>query len=260
VIHREPVRAVHQIEITSRCNLRCSYCASPYLARPKVDMTPEHFARALDLALECRDEHGQRSLNLAGIGESTIHPRFVEYVAMAREALGEGFDLVFATNGVAVDEAMVRALLPLRPRVFVSLHRPERAKVAYDLFMDCGLLAGYSNDAVLSSTDWAGQVAWRVTAQNRFGRRECDWVKSGWVMAMADGRLTTCSFDASGVGVVGHVDQPLEELYVSPYELCHGCDQAVGFPLADVPRPEAGTLKEHALRDRELRRIKVVAA
>lgn len=257
MIHREPVRNIHQIEITSRCNLKCVYCASPHLARPKVDMTLEHFQRALELVEQCRDEYGQRSVNLAGIGESTIHPNFLGFVSMARETLGDGFDLDFATNGIAVTEAMVLALKPHRPRVWVSLHVPARAKLALDLFEEHGMLISVSNDPSVASTDWAGQVAWKVTSTKRYGARPCQWVSGGMAMVMADGRVTTCSFDASGVGVVGHVTDELEDLYVSPYSLCHGCDQQVGFPLDEVPRPESLTLKE---RSRALRNIKVVAA
>lgn len=258
MIHREPVRAIHQIEVTSRCNLRCKYCASPYLARPKVDMSLDHFLRALELVEQCRDEYGQRSVNLAGIGESTVHPNFLGFVSMARETLGDGFNLDFATNGVAVDEAMVLALKPHHPRVWVSLHRPERAKLALDLFEEHGMLAGVSMDPAVASTDWAGQVDWKVTSHLRYVERNCDWVRGGWAMVMADGRVTTCSFDASGVGVIGHVAQPLDELYVSPYSLCHTCDQNVGFPLDDVPKAlEQLNLKQRAIG---LAGIKVVMA
>lgn len=236
MIHRSPVRAIHQIEITSRCNLRCKYCASPYLARPKMDMSEAHYRRALELVLECRDEYGQRSLNLAGIGESTMHPQFIDFVRLAREELGEGFDLVLATNGLLVDDAMAQALLPYHPRIFVSMHRPERAKFAIDALDAVGLLVGISQDPAIASTDWAGQVDWKVTAGLRFVDRTCEWVRGGWSMVMADGRVTTCSFDASGIGVVGHVNDPLESLYVSPYTLCHTCDQNVGYPLDEVPK------------------------
>jgi len=42
------IESLHQIELSSRCNLRCVYCPSPKLQRPKVDMSEEHFLRALE--------------------------------------------------------------------------------------------------------------------------------------------------------------------------------------------------------------------
>jgi len=32
-----PFQQIHQIEITSRCNLRCKYCVHPHMERAKVD-------------------------------------------------------------------------------------------------------------------------------------------------------------------------------------------------------------------------------
>lgn len=42
--------AIHQIEITSRCNLRCRYCVHPHMGRVKEDMEPATFAKALNIA------------------------------------------------------------------------------------------------------------------------------------------------------------------------------------------------------------------
>ena len=68
-----PIRAIHQIEMTSRCNLRCRYCAHPTMARVKADMDDATFAKALLWARQLPSHE----LNLAGIGESTMHPEFV---------------------------------------------------------------------------------------------------------------------------------------------------------------------------------------
>lgn len=42
-----PIRHIHQIEMTSRCNLRCRYCPSPHLPRPKIDMTEAYYKQSL---------------------------------------------------------------------------------------------------------------------------------------------------------------------------------------------------------------------
>src|SRR4051812_43206405 len=114
-----PIRSLHQIEMTSRCNLRCRYCAHPKMPRAKMDMSAEHYALSLGWAKIYVQRGTQRELNLAGIGESTMHPDFVRNVHLAREAVGWKCRIVVTTNGVAVNEDMVKAIAPAKPAVFV---------------------------------------------------------------------------------------------------------------------------------------------
>lgn len=222
--------AVHQLEITSKCSLSCRYCTSPaivagkYPDRKAVDMTRAHYERALEWASYYVRRGTQRELNLAGIGESTIHPEFVDFVRLAREAVGWEIDITFATNGTHHDEAMVKAIAAYRPKVWVSLHRPEVAGKAVEIYKKHGLLVGFSTDPSLNANDWAGQVNWFNSGKPL----PCPWLRGGWVMAMADGRLTTCCLDAQGIGVVGHVDDPIGSVEVKPYELCKKCYQTIG--------------------------------
>lgn len=235
-----PVRNIHQIEITSRCNLRCRYCVHPTMKRAKADMDVETYVRALSWAKILRDrlpeeQRAQYSLNLAGIGESTMHPAFLDFLAMARESLGPEQDLVLATNGLLVDDALAQAMKPFRPRVFVSLHRPEKAGPAVEALKRAGLIAGVSADPSVSATDWAGQIKWHVSAQ----RTRCPWVTGGWAIVFSDGRLSRCSFDGTGVGTIKNsrggeanvnVDD-VTQLETSPYSLCASCHQDVGVSL-----------------------------
>lgn len=45
-----PITALHQVEITSRCNLKCRYCAHPKMPRAKADMSEETFEATLKWA------------------------------------------------------------------------------------------------------------------------------------------------------------------------------------------------------------------
>jgi hypothetical protein len=220
---KRPVTDIHQIEITSRCNLRCHYCPSPKLQRPKVDMTFEHFARAFEVIRYFSQQLTQGEVNLAGIGESTLHPEFITFLEYARQE----FDgkLLFATNGLLFSEDHAKLCADLRIDVYVSMHRPEKAGPAINLARKYGVLKGASSEPALAATNWAGQVNWEVTAPKG---RPCTWIRSGKVMVMADGRVTTCSFDASGSGVVGHIEDDPATLYNGPYSLCSKCDHVIG--------------------------------
>jgi uncharacterized radical SAM superfamily Fe-S cluster-containing enzyme len=219
-----PIRHIHQIELTSRCNLACRYCPSPKLPRPKVDMDEETFKAALYWARFFVERNGPHEINLAGIGESTLHPRLVEFVALARAYMGPHQDILFASNGVTMTDDLAKQLAPYRPRIWISLHRPEKAGPAVEILKRYGLIAGVSADPSVSATNWAGQVKWHVSVE----RRECTWVKGGKVIVFADGRVSRCSYDASGIGVIATVKDDLEQFQTSPYDLCKTCDQDVG--------------------------------
>ena len=216
--------ALHQIEITSRCNLRCVYCPSPKLERPKIDMSQQHFSKALSWVKRFVDAGTQRELNLAGIGESTLHPDFVSYVKEAREVLGSSLPFVLATNGVGYGQELVDAIKPFHPQVYVSLHRPEKAALAAKLWSDAKLLIGVSTDPTNNAMNWAGQVEWIDTQVENF---PCMWIRQGMAMVMADGRITQCCYDASGKGVIAHIDDDPADVKCKPYELCKTCHQQI---------------------------------
>lgn len=227
------VTAVHQIELTSRCSLRCVYCPSrdiadgKYSNRKAVDMSREHFEAALSWVSWFVKNKTQQELNLAGIGESLLHHHFVEFLGRAREVVGEEVKIIFATNGLECSDELVRAMVPYHPSVWVSLHRPERAGKAVEVYRKYGLLEGVSIDPTINGDDWAGQVSWHNAAHNRI---LCPWIREGRVMVMADGRVTTCCLDAAGAGVIGHITDPImpEQLRTQPYQLCRTCNQEVG--------------------------------
>jgi hypothetical protein len=220
-----PVRAIHQIEMTSRCNLRCRYCCHPKMARPKIDMDDLTYAKAL---LWARQMPGPE-LNLAGIGESTMHPEFVRNVFLAREAIGPDVPLILATNGLLMTREMAMAIAPTRIRVWVSLHRPEKAGPAIEACKAAGIIAGVSADASVEAVDWAGQVDWFVSTRQK--GLPCPWVKNGRVFVLADGRIARCCFDATADDIIGTLDDDIPSLQTAPYKLCRSCHLDVGAPL-----------------------------
>jgi sulfatase maturation enzyme AslB (radical SAM superfamily) len=70
------------VELTNHCNLRCGYCTNPTTLRPRGLMSEATFAR---LICELK-KGGVYRVALCGNGESTLHPRFVEYVGKLSRA------------------------------------------------------------------------------------------------------------------------------------------------------------------------------
>lgn len=220
----QPIRAIHQIEMTSRCNLRCRYCTHPKMPRPKMDMDDATYSKALHWVKYFQSRRPHPELNLAGIGESTLHPEFVRNVHWAREAVGRYVNLVLATNGLEMTDELAMAIAPARPMVWVSLHRPERAGPAIESLKRAGIFAGTSSDPSLAAVDWAGQVKWHVSAPKG---QTCPWIASSMVMVMSDGRVSRCCFDSTGEGVIATVDDDLTKHAQSPWGLCATCHLSV---------------------------------
>jgi hypothetical protein len=220
------ISSIHQVEITSRCNLRCKYCVHPHMVRAKEDMSEDVYLAALVWARKFARRGTQQELNLAGIGESTMHPDFVRWTHLAREAVGPACRIVLATNGLLMTDEMAQAIAPARPMVWVSLHRPEKAGPAVEALKRAGIFAGVSMDPALAAIDWAGQVDWHVSVPER---RQCQWVRNGLAFVMSDGRVSSCCLDSDGSGVFASDIRTanMDVMTTQPYRLCETCNQEV---------------------------------
>jgi hypothetical protein len=219
------ISSIHQIEITSRCNLRCKYCVHPTMGRPKQDMTRETWVETLTWLRHFIEKGTQgREVNVCGIGESTMHPEFGEWVTELRDVIGRNYFIVLATNGVGLTEDHALAMRYAEMKVWVSLHRPEKAGPAIELLKKYGVLAGTSSDPSLSSVNWAGQVDWHVSTPVR---EPCPWLKGGQVMVSSTGDILTCCFDGSGTGKIGTITEDMTILSNKPYNLCAACHHEV---------------------------------
>lgn len=220
-IYPRPVRDIHQIEITTRCNLRCHYCPHyPELPRLKVDMLRETWVRALEVVASFCRRGTQTELSLTGIGESLLHPDFVKMVHEAREAIGPHRQLTLTTNGLLLDDAMCEAIKHAAPRLFVSLHRPEKAAFAVAAARRHGILAGTNEAFALSAFDWAGyQKNWHELVSAP--KIKCDYLLRGWGVILVDGRVATCCLDADGSSSVGSIFDG-DDFMLKPWESAKG--------------------------------------
>lgn len=214
-------REIHQIELSSDCNLKCPYCPSHMLGKPgwrgRLHMEEGIFVKSLEKAVAYYRAGTQTELWLMGLGESLLHPRFLEYVERTRSALPTTA-LRISTNGLLFTEEHARVLGQNRVRVHISPHRPEKAEQAAFLARKYGILEFVGTNIVSDPFNWAGLVDWKAGKP-----APCQWLQKGWLNILSDGSISTCCFDAKGVGIVGHVNE-VREVKVKPYELCASCN------------------------------------
>lgn len=218
-----PIREIHEIELSSICNLACrAYCPHPKLERPKAHMEWETFERTLEHVKYLCEKGTQGEVSLTGIGEAILHPRFIEAVFRVREVIG-GRQITMATNGVAMTPALAEVLAKLRVVTYVSTHRPEKAGVAWQMLKDAGAITGLNTAFVDSSIDWAGQMNWHVAAKTH----ACTYLGLGWAVVRQDGSINACCMDAHGKHRLATVWDELGSLTTRPIGLCANCHLSV---------------------------------
>jgi hypothetical protein len=223
---------IHEIELSSRCNLACIYCPHPTMTRPKVDMSWDVFYAAVRLAQKLDKAGTQKELSFTGIGEALLHPEWGLMIVHAR-ALLPFVPFLLATNGIEIAKLRDDEIDVLRDQsvtVYVSLHRPELAAPAIEALKRRGVSHFVNHAFVDSSMDWAGQVPWYVSMR----KQECQYLKRGWGVVRVDGRITTCCMDAHTLHAFGTVFDPLESLKLSAHSLCGSCNLSVPKELIKV--------------------------
>lgn len=98
-VEHEPITV--NVEITTRCNLNCLYCARALGHKKNKDMPLEMFQNLLALL-----PYTFR-INLVGLGEPTLHPQLVEFVEIASS---QARKVSLVTNAMALAPALSQEL------------------------------------------------------------------------------------------------------------------------------------------------------
>ena len=91
-----------KIEITSRCNFNCGFCASKRHLRPQGDIDASFLFRILHEAKEV----GVREIGMFLLGESLLVRRLPEYVRYAKEEAGIEYVFLTTNGSLATPDVM----------------------------------------------------------------------------------------------------------------------------------------------------------
>lgn len=94
-----PIPIAIQIEPTTRCSLRCPFCAGRTLEQG--DLSYEDFEKVISRF------SGLRSVSLQGEGEPLMHPDFIKMVGYLKK---RGIEVYTISNGLLLDIDMIRNL------------------------------------------------------------------------------------------------------------------------------------------------------
>jgi pyruvate-formate lyase-activating enzyme len=223
---RAPALLSANLELTNRCNLRCTFCptADGRMTRAKGFMDPALFRRALEGAGRLE------FVLLFQWGEPLLHPRFFD---LAREAAVRGARTLVTTNGTLLDDRRIAAILAAGlDRVSVSvdgdaatheavrgvslsetlgaLRRLRRARDAAgsSTSIDVSMVvapetrsAAHAFPAALA--DEADRVQRIPLLTTGLRRTRCREPWRGGLVVLQDGRVTVCCVDHDGALAVG---------------------------------------------------------
>lgn len=98
---------VANVELTNRCNLKCTFCANRKMKRPRGDMSRD----VLDIVLNRLAEAGVLQVNLNTVGETLDYPDLRYAIEGAKS---RGFFVLISTNGQSLSLPVARMLVETR--------------------------------------------------------------------------------------------------------------------------------------------------
>lgn len=115
---------VVQVEVSSKCNLRCPSCSLTRETTPARNMKPDELRAILD-KLPFRPE----SISLNGIGEALVNPGIFEIMDILAE---RDIQVTFYTNGTLLNERVRGEILRRKNVVFVGISCDGATKEVFE--------------------------------------------------------------------------------------------------------------------------------
>ncbi len=218
---------IYALEITSECNLKCSYCPQPTMQRAKEHMPMDLYRQALKYPFWF-------DIVIAHLfGEAFLHPDLND---MTKLAYDKNLSFGFSSNMRDFDLLLFQQLLASGLSwMVISYHIPE-AKQWFDkltqLYPDFPII----NSALESKHDWSGQVdkdkkgniKKNVQKMQPDKQTDCIFHKYNLVTISAQGDIYACCLDAEGLSSQGSLlDYTPEEFAQMDnniwFDLCHNC-------------------------------------
>lgn len=111
------------VEVTTRCNLACTFCSNPSLQSNQIgDMEITVFEKILEESLL---KGGICAVNLNGLGEPLLRNDLENFISVAKS---KGvIDVMFHTNGTLLNKRNIQKILDSKiDRIIISVDSPDK--------------------------------------------------------------------------------------------------------------------------------------
>ncbi len=113
-----------EIEITNRCNMRCSFCPRQLMTRQEQDMNFELYKKIID---ELTENYDDIIVAYSLFGEPLLHPEFKNFVKYTIEN-SNIFSLIIETNAVLMTDDMIKFLSAFPPDKLIIIFGVDAIK------------------------------------------------------------------------------------------------------------------------------------
>jgi organic radical activating enzyme len=204
---------LYQVELTAFCDMKCSYCPHPTMARGKGHMSEE----TLGICIEHAKRTGLQRMVLHHFGEPLLHPKLRDRLMQVADA---GMGIQFSTNGLLLEKRLpvlleVQEKLQIPMRITLSMHqwadqppgvyfaaledwrkRVEGKKIEFEKAFN-------ATETVYHFHKWLKGEKAEWDYQNR-----CFFLTGNWVVVMWNGDVIRCCADCEGDSTFTNVHQP----------------------------------------------------
>lgn len=221
-----------QVELTNICNRKCVYCGIPSMTRVKG------FAdfKVIERVVEVMKLIGQTDpIGLQHYGESTLHPRLVEFIQYFND---NGISPFLYTNGDFLTDHLIERLSTTSLHTLVISGHIEMSK-RYELYQKCkskGINAYWqvTLEGCDQLTSLGGQIIVDHPTANSLPplkdpAKNCGFLRDQKAIVLWNGDLVPCCFDYDGVGSFGSIfDSNVVDLVATPFKTCSTCPGHTG--------------------------------
>lgn len=223
---------LYQVEITSYCNMHCTYCPQPKMQRPKGHMSEATLGRCIEV-FKVRPNYNR--LVIHHFGEPLMHPHLRDRLMQIAEA---GLDVEMSTNGLLLEDCLpVLQSIPAKVVVTLSVHQWSNLHVSVylkNLRMWQQRVEGsnvevrkvYNVDEVRKESHFHN---WTKGKDLGVNRPDCFFLRDNWGVVYWNGDIVNCCADCEAEGgVIGNILDPAV-LGVTTREWA-GCSTCTLFP------------------------------
>ena len=173
-------------------------------------------------------------LGLHHFGESTTHPKLVNYIALLNT---NGITPFLNTNGDFMTDTLISKLASVRlQNLMISGHMEREKRVAiYNKCSAAGIPSNWQCDMIEENglLDLAGQIQLKTPPKPFLTNPavQCGFLRKELGIVLWNGDLTACCIDYEGYGIFGNIfDENVLDLKPTPFSLCQTCPGHPGQP------------------------------
>ena len=216
---------IYQVELSSYCNMRCSYCPHPSMKRPKGFMNEEVLGKCIELLILRK----KKLIVLHHFGEPLMHPYLKQRL---EQVANSGLEIQLSSNALLLDK-MWPTLLEVRCKISVMVSVHQWVNSGEDAYIsainDLKNRASGTNIEILEAYNIKNESfvfhSWSQGLSDQWDVHECPFIKFNYGVILWNGDLAACCVDHEGYTVAGNIlNEDFLNYKTLPWKACATCD------------------------------------